>query len=352
MESITLRTRKTKGGMLSYYLDYYDSGRRRTQSLGLYLYATPKDIIEKNHNKQTTIQAKREHAKQVSLLQAGKHGHVYGFSASPTLHECVVAFTNKKYLKEYRYTMEHTKDIEVGRITPEYVRYFHDYLENAKSGNTGKPLKRRTREKIFKHFLFCVRRAYKQGWCSSEVLLMFRDYKFTGELHKEEYLTEEEVAKIEAIMDNYRHRNFRAFVFCCFTGLRFSDCKSLHVSDIRATNGRKYIHKKQIKTEREVIIPLSARAESYLPEPDANGYYFANIHNQAYYFNDSLYRATGIRTHFHVSRHTFATMLLNNGADIYTVSKLLGHTDIKTTQRYAKVLLDTKLKAVDALNNI
>ena len=140
----------------------------------------------------------------------------------------------------------------------------------------------------------------------------------------------------------------KPFLFCCFTGLRFSDVQSLKWEDIE--NGT--IILKMKKTKEFVRIPLSENAKRLMPKSQEKGTVFKTISLQGTGKRLKTWATkAGVKKnlHFHVSRHTFGTLTLENGADIYTVSKLLGHRSIVTTQIYAKVLDEGRKKAVDAI---
>ena len=139
------------------------------------------------------------------------------------------------------------------------------------------------------------------------------------------------------------------FLFSCFTGLRLSDIKALKWTDIR--NG--VIFLRQQKTKEFVQVPIGKNAQKFLRENDSEKVFHDFPTCEAWHnakIREWAARA-GIKKHvsFHVARHTFATLTLANGADLFTVSKLLGHTKITTTQIYAKVLDEGRKKAVDAI---
>ena len=114
----------------------------------------------------------------------------------------------------------------------------------------------------------------------------------------------------------------------------------------------------QQKTKEPVYVPLSENAMRWLPEQGINGrenYVFQFRDRSIIYdYLDKWAKAAGIEKHvtFHMSRHTCATLLLYFGADIYTVSKILGHTSIQTTQIYAKVADEMKRTAVNNIPTI
>ena len=93
-------------------------------------------------------------------------------------------------------------------------------------------------------------------------------------------------------------------------------------------------------------------ATAYKNVPDARG--LACFRSDELYVKDDSWEQAGIKKHitFHTARHTHATMLLTLGVDLYTVSKLLGHTNIQTTQIYAKLVDESKKKAIDLIPNI
>lgn len=139
------------------------------------------------------------------------------------------------------------------------------------------------------------------------------------------------------------------FLFSCFTGLRLSDVRNLKWSDI--SNG--VIFLRQHKTGEFVQVPIGKNAAKFLRENDSEKV-FHDFPTCEEWHNRKIRewaKAAGITKSisFHVARHTFATLALGNGADLFTVSKLLGHTKITTTQIYAKVLDEGRKKAVDAI---
>lgn len=175
---------------------------------------------------------------------------------------------------------------------------------------------------------------------------------FTGlvpspEPSQRQFLTIDELRAMAFVDFPARLKN--PFLFACFTGLRLNDVRTLTWSMIHDD----VIILKQQKTKQIVQIPLSENAKRWMPAkktervfpdfPTCEEWYGKKIKQWA--------EAAGIQKHvtFHVSRHTFATLSLNSGADLFVVSKLLGHTKITTTQIYAKVLDEGRKKAVDSI---
>lgn len=141
------------------------------------------------------------------------------------------------------------------------------------------------------------------------------------------------------------------FVFCCFTGLAFIDIQTLKRSDISTdAEGNMWIRKKREKTDELSVIPLlevpRKLIEKYKEHPKVmlEGVVLPVISNQR---NNAYLKEIAdlakINRHLtsHIARHTFATVSLNNHVPIETISKMLGHADIKTTQIYAKMLEST-----------
>ena len=150
-----------------------------------------------------------------------------------------------------------------------------------------------------------------------------------------------------------------AFLFSCFSGLRFGDVKVLTWGQIQTDNeGKIVIRYTQQKTNKPEYLQLSNEALKFLPEKNEaqnNDIIFPLSNNG--YTNETLKSwilAAGItkRVTFHVGRHTNATLLLSLGVPIETVSKILGHSDIQTTQIYAKVIDKNKREAVSKLDGL
>lgn len=164
---------------------------------------------------------------------------------------------------------------------------------------------------------------------------------------KREYLT---IAEVKALIDTPCKCDIvkRAYLFSCFCGLRLGDVVNLKWKDISNDGKRWRVGIVANKNRRVLHIPLSAQAMKWMPEKSGE-FVFPSLENHGIsYYLQSWAKAAGITktVTYHTSRHTFATMLLTLGTDIYTVSKMLGHSSVKPTQIYAKIVDEAKDNAV------
>lgn len=165
-----------------------------------------------------------------------------------------------------------------------------------------------------------------------------------GDKPSTEYLTEEEMAKIQKFAPapgSFLEHARDLFIFQMFTGLSFSDTQSFDISAYKKVKGKWCIIASRIKTGVPYVNQLLPPAVDVLMRNDMK---LPKMTNQVY--NRELKHvgmAVGITTplHSHLARHTFATFMLRNGAKIENVSRMLGHTNIKQTQRYAKVIAES-----------
>ncbi len=147
----------------------------------------------------------------------------------------------------------------------------------------------------------------------------------------------------------------QAFLFACFTGLRISDVRNLQWSNIKTDGDIMRFEIIMKKTDTPLAGKIPNIAKEWMPEPTDSPFVFANLPTASNI--DTVIRRwvaqSGIKKHvtFHTARHTFATMGLTIGTDLYTVSKLLGHKSIATTQVYAQIIDKKKGEASDLLDN-
>ena len=239
-------------------------------------------------------------------------------------------------------------------------------VENVTSNEkTSKPLAKSTAKLYYNTFVCALGAAESDGLIISPARRVKAEDKkgLKGDGTQREFLTAEELERMEAtFMRNEETK--RAFLFGCFTGLRISDIISLTYGDIKqeqTSNGqRKYIVRKtMIKTRRMVGVPLSQKALSYLPADFSQKSKETKVFNLPTVgaVNDSLKtwaRDAGVDkvVTFHTSRHTFATLALTLGVDVFTTSKLLGHQNVRTTQIYAEVIDAKKEQAISLFDQI
>lgn len=173
------------------------------------------------------------------------------------------------------------------------------------------------------------------------------------------FLTEAELKRVIASHDRNSSIE-KAFLFSCFCGLRKCDVYRIRWCDIRDDGlGGKQLYLIQKKTKTPLYLPLSEQCCTYIPKRSSQSPDTATIFPKKYSCQikpalRKMMERAGVTKEitFHSARHTFATLLLTKGADIYTTSKLLGHTNVKTTAIYAKIVDEKKRQTVNLLNNI
>lgn len=238
--------------------------------------------------------------------------------------------------------------------------------ENVTSNEkTNKPLAKSTAKLYYNTFICALGAAESDGLIISPARRVKAEDKkvIKGDGTQREFLTAEELGRMEATLVRNEETK-RAFLFACYTGLRISDIISLTYGDIRqeqaATGQRIYIVRKtMVKTRRVVSVPLSKKALSYLPADFSQKSKDTKVFNLPTVgaVNDSLKtwakdaKVDKVVT-FHTSRHTFATLALTLGVDVFTTSKLLGHQNVRTTQIYAEVIDAKKEQAISLFDTL
>ena len=176
---------------------------------------------------------------------------------------------------------------------------------------------------------------------------------------EKDYLTVEEVKRLEKAECPHIITKL-AFLFSCFTGLRLSDIETLKWSNIQKHNNMYMLIKTQVKTGNEVRVPLCKQALEILAKVQdmklSKGENIFAMYSRTTTAHDlrTWAKSAGINKHitFHVSRVSFATLSISAGVNIYVVSKLCGHSNVKTTQIYARMIDRTYIAAIELLNNI
>jgi len=375
-EPIKVRLKPLANGNLSIYLDYYYNGKREYNFLKLYLIpeTTP---AAKEANVNTLRLANAVKAQKIVELQNTE----FGFKTSNVkqkgrLVDYLKAISAEKE-GNYRYHINalimHIKQYcgeqtTFKQVNKEFCSGFVEYLKTAKNAIykkgtseifTSGLLGVNTQHNYIKNLNTVLNKAVRDGILTNNPLtLLPKQEQPKRQLKNREYLTIDEVKMlvktpcIKPLLKN-------AFLFSCFCGLRFSDIKNLTWGQIQTDNeGKKLIKHKLQKTDKYEYLQLSNEALKFLPErndADSNDVIFPLSTNG--FTNETLKSwilAAGItkRVTFHVGRHTNATLLLSLGVPIETVSKLLGHSNIHTTQIYAKVIDKNKREAVDKLDGL
>lgn len=374
-EPIRIRQKELANGNISLYLDIYIGGKRKYEFLKLYL-IPEKTREDKEKNRQTMQLANSIKSKRIVEYQNGEFGFKSAYKPDTLFFDYYKAMCEKRHgnpesrgnwgnwfsclhhLKKY----EKNENITFEDITPEWVQGFHDYLDNEACAWThdyrkklkDKPLARNSKLSYFNKLRACLNQAFEDRIIPINPCRGIDNFK--AEEGTRMYLTIDEVRKL-AQTDCEYPRIKDAFLFSCLTGLRRSDVLRLTWGDIHRQGEFTRIIFRQKKTDGQEYLDITPQAADLMGEPkDPKDHIFEDIHspsctNKA--IQEWVYEA-GIRKKisFHCARHTFATMMLDLGTDIYTVSKLLGHRELSTTQIYVKVLDKNKQRAVSNIPNI
>lgn len=269
-------------------------------------------------------------------------------------------------LERYKTSLKHTQeflnwkykvsDIDITKIDHVFIMDYDFWLRSVRKCANN------TAVKYIKNFKKIIRLCMANGWLSKDPFL---GYKAKLKVVERPYLTKDEIQAIyekEFASDRLNQvRDF--FIFSCFTGLAYVDVKQLSKSNINiGIDGEQWIFTRRQKTDTSTRVPLLPLARELVlkyenhPQCVNSDVLFPILSNQK--MNSYLKEIASIcginkELTFHIARHTFATTVtLSNGVPIESVSKMLGHTNIKTTQHYAKILDKKVSDDMSVLRNV
>ena len=384
-EPVRIRFKQLSNGNQSIYLDYYTGdvirkenyvgGKRKYEFLKLYL-IPERTREDKAKNEATLALAKAIQSKRIVEVQNDAHGFQNTNKSKVNLLdylENIGKQSAEQGSRNYARTVLNTvRALKLFRgdyiafrdVDKEFLSEFTDYLRQMPKASkygvlkTGGRLSNNSVVSYYGTLRTAINRAYKEGIITVNPT---KEFDFASKVRQEpsrrEYLTIDELKTL--INTECRHEIIkRAFLFSCLCGLRVSDIRKLRWCDLQRNGGRVRIEITMQKTKEPLYLPISDEALKWLPErgkANDSDFIFPLTHEGT--VNDTLQhwaKVAGITKHisFHVARHTHATMMLTLGADLYTVSKLLGHKNIATTQIYAKIVDKKKEEAIGLIPNL
>ena len=349
-KTVTLRTRPLKGRMMSFYLDYYPGYRDketmkviRHESLGIYIYANPRNKREQNFNEVMTEKAEAIRCRRFESVVNER----YDFFDKYKLKADFLEYYRKqlrKHDQKWEFVYLHFSNFVHGKCTFEEIdidlcNKFREYLLSAKKLRRNGRITRNSASGYWSTFRGFLKILYRNGMIKTNVN-DFLDKIETEDVVKE-YLSVEELYKL-AETPCKKPILKTASLFSCMTSLRISDILALCWEDIvDYSAGGKCVHIITQKNKAEDIIPISEEALELIGySPDKRGKVFPD-------FKDSMTQAplknwlkdAGITKHisYHCSRHSFACLQLDAGTSIAVVQRYLGHKNVATTEVYAKI---------------
>jgi len=366
-EPVRIRRKELSNGNISLYLDIYCNKVRSYEFLKLYL-IPEKSKKDKRTNEQTMQLAEAVKAQRIVDIQSNKFGFKSEYKEDTNFLEFYNEMLSDRKMDETKgnygnwssclvHLKRYDKKLEkrtFKEIDKDWILGFKKYLESTDSwkGAVGyrkdqQPLSMNSRVSYFNKLKACIKHAFETHVIGHNPMVGIEGFKY--EESERMYLTIDEVRRLSETecRDN---ETKRAFLFSCLTGIRRSDIERLTWNDVHKQGEFTRIIFKQKKTKGQEYLDVSEEAEILLGER-------GNANDKVFRIRDAEITNSVIRIWcekagidkditFHCARHTFATMMLDIGTDIYTVSKLLGHRELSTTQIYAKVLDKNKQNAV------
>lgn len=268
-----------------------------------------------------------------SFLDFYQHEVATSFSKESTKHNHLSTLA---VLRDFR------KEVCFTDLTFEFVASFESFL-------LSRGYHINTIAKHMKHLKRYINTAINKEYIELQNYA-FRKYKIKTIEGKHTYLSFEELEKLENLTLNGRHKKYQrtldAFLFCCYTGIRYSDFIRLSGKNIIEIQDKTWIIYKSVKTGTEVRLPLyllfGGRGLNVLEKYKENLQQLFCLQDNSNVNKELILisQLAGIiqRISFHTARHTNATLLIYKGINITTVQKLLGHKNVRTTQIYASIM--------------
>jgi integrase len=369
--TIKIRQRKPKDGQIRLFLDIYNPNAKKTRTnktLDLFLYENPTPT-QKKSNKETIDAAEKIRSKFTLELAYDNNGLSELSSKDKStidfidyfLEQTEIRYESKNNYGNWYSVHKHLqkfcpKGIVINQVDVKWLNDFKNYLQNTAKKKSNEPLSQNSLHSYFNKVKACLNQAHRDELINKNPAHSVKGFK-EGEVQRE-FLNFEELQKI-AKVDCEIPQLKTAFLFSCLTGIRWSDINNLTWSDLQYSDSKSHwlVRFRQQKTKGVETLPISNQARDLIGEPgDSDERIFEGLKYSAWHnlkLQQWVMKAGISKTiTFHCSRHTYATLQLTNGTDIYTVSKLLGHRELKTTQVYAKIIDDKKIAAINAIPNL
>ncbi len=372
---VSLRNKAIAKERHSLYLDFYPAiinpetnEPTRREFLGYYTFDKPKTPTDKQHNKETLaiaeqIRQRRDNEinkpeiyaayerEQLKVKSQGEQDFMVYFKR---LTDKYRKSNYMVWLSTYKYLETFTNgNLKFADLNEKFCADFRDYILTTNSSRSEKAtLSQNSAGLYFSKLKTAMKQAFKDGYLQIDLSAKIAPIKDTETL--KQHLTIEELnelVKTDCKLPVLKN----AALFSALTGLRYSDIEKMVWGEIEFIKGDGYfINFRQQKTKGLEVMPISEQAYQLLGKRrEATDKVFDGL-KYSYGQNLVLLRwvvKAGITKDitFHCFRHTFATLQLSSGTDIYTVSKMLGHKELKTKQVYAKIVDKTKRAAADKI---
>lgn len=358
--NVTLREKALSNNKASLYLDIYRDGMRSYEFLKLYINNKPRTPIEREANNTTFELAEKIRTERETELNYKEFGFVAPKKSNLLFFEYAQSYIDaytkkdirmikssisrfKSFLIEKRPHIK-TNTLKLAQIDRFLLEGYVDYLQEHSTGEGA--------HTYFQRFKKVLRHAVDKNLILKSPADGVKCNTIDG--LRKDILTNDEIIILAKTACNSTNIK-RAFIFCCGTGLRFCDVKELRYKNIDFSNNKMTVD--QQKTGKPVIVDLNDTAKKIIGEPSTPD----NIIFELPTFEActktlrAWVKRAGIEKHitWHCARHSFAVNLLTSDArpDIKTVSSTLGHTSLKHTEKYTRVVDELKKKAVNALPN-
>jgi integrase len=362
---VSVRKKKIKDGRLSIYLDIYENGVRKTETLKLYLYEKPKNQAEKNHNKEIQVKVDVIRNRTETELLNNRYKFLGVKDSQINFLDYFQTLTEQRKKSKGNYdnwnstykillTYYQGKSIKLSDLEDSDLNDIRNYIKDKYLTKSGKKLSTNAASSYFNKVKASLNQAFDEKLLNEKIGARVKSIK-PEDTHRE-YLIESEIAEIKK-HDCHFPVLKRAFLFSVYTGLRWSDINNLKWGDIRkSTEGFQIVYRQQ-KTGTQDTLHLNSQALQYIGERDDStakvfkGLKYSGHHNLK--LSQWMMKAQITKNiTFHSARHTFATSLITKNASVYTLSKILGHKNIKTTAIYAKVIDQLKIDAMKLLDEV
>ena len=361
-----LRRRRLADGRESLFIDHTSSGKHEYEFLSLYLLP------------ETSVKAKRENAKTLRQAEEIIHAKTEALvdeqaqvEAAKDKSKMLLADFMDILIAEYKsqgrsgyvglrtakaVLTSFSTDARLCDIDKKFCTDYADWLKGGYLTKDGKTIEKATAFSYFWQLGIVLTCACQKEYIKHNPWKLLSPHeKIQRPESKRDYLTLEEVAKLE--QTPYKKEVIRqAFLFACYCGLRISDIVTLRWSNITVNGGQWYVSVVMHKNSKPISLPLPAKALRWLPERgEQDDLVFALPNKNSIRKHLKKWAEQAGINHdicFHTSRHTYGTMLITAGVDLYTASKMMGHADVRPTQEYAKIVDKKKEEAISLIDNV